>query len=170
MVRELRSLLRAFRSCSLLKGCPHASPRPAPLVDGDTAAGLAQERGAATIPGVDSQEADAAAIYRTVFGWTKGLRPEDSERLRKAATIAIDDPKIDALIRQARPALKALREAAAIRRCDWGIEPISADDLGKGHLDVVDHPTGQRRVPVGPPACRRAATVLERHSTTCSPA
>jgi hypothetical protein len=86
--------------------------------------------------GLDGQEANAAAIYRTAFGWTKGLGPDDSERLRKAATITIDDPKIDALVRQARPVLNALREAAVLRRCEWGIEPISADDLGKGHLDV----------------------------------
>ncbi len=86
--------------------------------------------------GADSQEADAAAIYRSAFGWTKGLRPEDSERIRHAATIAIDDPKIDALVRKARPVLKALRDAAAIQRCDWGIEPASADDLAKGHLDA----------------------------------
>ncbi len=86
--------------------------------------------------GVDSHEADAAVIYRRAFGWAKGLRPEDSERLRKAATIAIDDPRFDALIRQALPALRALREAASLRRCDWGLEPIAVDDLGKGHLDA----------------------------------
>jgi hypothetical protein len=87
--------------------------------------------------GVDRQEANAAAIYRGAFGWTIGLPPEDSERLRKAATIAIDDPNIDALVKRASPAPNALREAAVLRRCDWGIEPISADHIGKGHLDVL---------------------------------
>jgi hypothetical protein len=86
--------------------------------------------------GADSNLADAAAIYRSAFGWTKGLRPEDSERLRKAATIAVHGPSIDALIRHARPALKSLRKAAAMRQCDWGVEPMSANDLGKGRLDV----------------------------------
>jgi hypothetical protein len=89
------------------------------------------------LSGVDSHhEANAAAIYRTAFDWTKGLGPEDSERLRKAAAIAIDDPKIDALVRQAQPVLNALTEAAALRQCDWAIEPILAEDLGKGHLDA----------------------------------
>jgi hypothetical protein len=82
--------------------------------------------------GADSQEADAAAIYRSAFGWTKGLRPEESDRLRNAATIAVDGPHIDALIRHGGSALKSLR-TAAMRQCDWGVEPISADDLGKGH-------------------------------------
>jgi hypothetical protein len=86
--------------------------------------------------GADSQEADAAALYRSAFGWTKGLRPEDSDRLRNAANIGVDGPDIDTLIRHARSALKSLREAAAMRQCDWGVEPISADDLGKGHLDA----------------------------------
>ena len=84
----------------------------------------------------DSQETDAAALYRSAFGWTKGLRPVDSDRLRNAATIAVDGPDIDALIRHARSALKSLHKAAAMRRCDWGVEPMSANDLGKGRLDV----------------------------------
>ena len=86
--------------------------------------------------GADSQETDAAARYRSAFGWTKGLRPEDSDRLRNAATIAVDGPDIDALIRHARSALKSLHKAAEMRQCDWGVEPMSANDLGKGHLDA----------------------------------
>jgi hypothetical protein len=79
---------------------------------------------------------NAADLYRRTFGWSEGLGPEDSERLRKAATIAIDDPRVLGLIRRADPALEALREAATIDRCRWGTEAVSSDDLGKGHLDV----------------------------------
>ncbi len=38
---------------------------------------------------------NAALNYRQAFAWAKPLKPEDSERLRNAATIAIDDPRID---------------------------------------------------------------------------
>jgi hypothetical protein len=79
---------------------------------------------------------DAADVYRKVFGWAEGLGPEDSERLRKAATIAIDDQHVGALIQQARPVLKAIREAAALDQCRWGTETITCDDLGKDHLNV----------------------------------
>ena len=79
---------------------------------------------------------NAADVYRKAFGWSEGLGPEDSERLRKAATIAIDDPHVFALIQQAHPVLEAIREAAAIDRCRWGTETVTSDDLGKGHLNV----------------------------------
>src|SRR5262245_22672606 len=86
--------------------------------------------------GAGSQEVNAAAIYRKAFGWAEGLRSEDLDLLRGAATIALDERRIVALTRQARPALKAIREAAAIDRCCWGAEIISPGDLGKDHLDV----------------------------------
>ena len=76
-------------------------------------------------------------IYRKVFAWAEGLRPEDSERLRESATIAIDDPRIDVLIQEADSAMKAMREAASIRRFRWETEVLSIDDLGKGHLEVT---------------------------------
>ena len=82
------------------------------------------------------QEPNAAVIYRKVFGWAEGLRAEDSERLHKAETIAIDDRNIVALIREAGPVLEAIREAAGIDRCHWGTETVTSDDLGKGHLGV----------------------------------
>lgn len=87
--------------------------------------------GGGAVPGPD-----ASTIYRRVFGWSDGLPPEDSQRLLKAASIAIDDPAVDALIDRAGPALAAIREAAAIDRCDWGVEILSGSDLGKGHLDI----------------------------------
>jgi hypothetical protein len=86
--------------------------------------------------GAATERPNAANVYRKAFGWAEGLRPEDSERLRKAATIAIDDPHIDALIEQARPALEAIRAAAAIDQCRWGNETVTIDDLGKGRLNV----------------------------------
>ena len=78
---------------------------------------------------------NAAVLYRRAFEWAEGLRPEDSERLRKAASIAIDDPQVGALIQQARPVLEAIREAASIDQCRWGIETVTSDDLGKGYLN-----------------------------------
>src|SRR4051812_43351476 len=72
--------------------------------------------------GAVGEEPNAAAIYRGAFGWAHGLRPQDRERLRGAETIPLDDRRIDALIKQAAPALGAIREGAAIRRCYWGIE------------------------------------------------
>jgi hypothetical protein len=80
--------------------------------------------------------ANAADVYRKAFGWAESLAPEESEWLRKAATAAIDDQHVDALIQQARPVLEAIREAAAIDQCRWGIETVTNDDLGKGHLNV----------------------------------
>ncbi len=41
--------------------------------------------------GVAAEGPNAAEVYRKAFGWAEGLRPEESERLRKAATLAIDD-------------------------------------------------------------------------------
>ena len=96
----------------------------------------------------DSQETDAAALYRSAFGWTKGLRSEVSDRLRNAATIAVDGPDIDALIRHARSALKSLRKAAVMRQCDWGVEPIvfrgrtaCASRRGDAGRVGLEHPT-----------------------------
>ena len=86
--------------------------------------------------GAATEGPNAADVYRKAFGWAEGLRPEHSERLRKAATIAIDDQHVGAMIQQVRPVLKAIREAAAIDQCRWGTETVTSDDLGKGHLNV----------------------------------
>jgi hypothetical protein len=85
-------------------------------------------------PAVDG--ANAADVYRKAFGWAEGLGPEESQWLRKAAAVAIDDRHVDALIQEARPVLEAIREAAAIDQCRWGSETVTNDDLGKGHLNV----------------------------------
>jgi hypothetical protein len=90
----------------------------------------------AAFGGEASQEPNAAAIYRQAFGWAEGLRPEDAGRLSGLATIALDDRHVDALIQRADPALKAIREAAAIGRCHWEVEILSCDDLGKGRLSI----------------------------------
>jgi hypothetical protein len=87
-------------------------------------------RGAAT------EGPDAAVLYRKAFAWAEGLRAEDSERLRKATTIAIDDRHVVALIQEAGPVLEVIQEAAGIDRCQWGTETVTSDDLGKGHLNV----------------------------------
>jgi hypothetical protein len=86
--------------------------------------------------GAAIQEPNAAEIYRKVFGWAESLRAEDSERLRKAATIKVDDRHLVDLRQQAAPALDAIREAAAISRCHWETETLTCDNLGKGHLNV----------------------------------
>jgi hypothetical protein len=78
---------------------------------------------------------NAALIYRKVFGWSKGLPPDELELLRKAATIKLDDPRIENLIQKAAPVLEAIQEAAMISQCRWETEIISPDDLGKGRLD-----------------------------------
>ena len=82
------------------------------------------------------RETDSAALYLWAFGRVRMLRPEHSDRLGMPTTVAIDDPKVGALIRQARPMLKAISQAATIERCDWGIDTVTANDLTKGHLDV----------------------------------
>jgi hypothetical protein len=84
------------------------------------------------------QAPNAAAIYRSVFGWPEGLRSEDRELLRNAATIAIDHPRIRAWLKQARPVLTSMREAAKIAHCDWELETVRVEDLCKGHLGVFN--------------------------------
>lgn len=84
------------------------------------------------------EEANAATVYRKVFGWSKGLPAGDKERLRKAATIAIDDPGIDALLREGGHVLGALREAASIPLCQWETEVLSTDDLTRDRLDIFN--------------------------------
>ncbi len=79
---------------------------------------------------------NAATVYRKAFDWAAHLPSDDSERLRKAANITTDDPRVVALIDQAGPAIEAIREAAALDRCRWGNEVVTTDELGKGHLDV----------------------------------
>jgi hypothetical protein len=79
---------------------------------------------------------NAADLYRKAFGWAEGLRPEESERLREAAKISIDDQRVCAMIQQVRPVLKAVRQAAALDQCRWGTGTVTSDDLGKGHLNV----------------------------------
>jgi hypothetical protein len=91
----------------------------------------------AALRGAVSEEPNAAAIYRTAFGWLKGLRREDRDRLHSAATMALDDPQIDALLQLGRPALEAIHEGAAVPQCHWGTEILTCDDLGKDRLDVV---------------------------------
>ena len=86
--------------------------------------------------GAATQGPNAADLYRKAFGWAEGLRPEESEQLRKAATGTIDDRRVSALIQQASPVLEAIREAAAIDQCRWGTEAVTTDDLGKGHLNA----------------------------------
>ena len=86
--------------------------------------------------GAATEGPNAADLYRKAFAWAEGLRPEQSERIREAATIAIDDKHVATIMQQARPVLKAIREAVAIDQCRWGTETVTSDDLGKGHLNV----------------------------------
>jgi hypothetical protein len=81
---------------------------------------------------------NAADLYRGAFDWAEGLVPEQSKQLREAATIAIDERWVGAMLKQARPAVKALREAAAIDQFRWGPETVTSEDLGKGHLNVCN--------------------------------
>jgi hypothetical protein len=85
-----------------------------------------------------TQALNAADVYRKAFEWSERLQAEQRERLRNAATIAIDDRQVRTMIQRARPALEAMREAAAIDACRWGTEPIAIDDLGKGHLNAAN--------------------------------
>ena len=64
------------------------------------------------------------------------LTPADTKRLCMVATIALDDRRLDGLIQQAGPALVAIRKAAGMCRCDWGMEIRSCDDLANGRLSV----------------------------------
>ncbi len=80
---------------------------------------------------------DAAAVYRRGFAWSRGLAPRIAGLLIDFSSVAIDDPEVDDLIRGARPALEAIREAASIDRCDWGPEILTPDDLGKDRLDIA---------------------------------
>ena len=75
-------------------------------------------------------------VYRRGFDWAKGLRQDDHERLRRVATKALDDLRLDALLQQAGPALEAIQKGAAIPRCDWEREILTDDDLNKDHLEV----------------------------------
>jgi hypothetical protein len=84
----------------------------------------------------DGLEANAATIYRHSIDSVKGLHDGSSELLRQPATVAIDDSRIRALLRQAQPAVNAIRKAAALDPCDWGPGPDSAKDLCKDRLDV----------------------------------
>jgi hypothetical protein len=74
--------------------------------------------------GAEPERANAAVIYRSVFGWAEGLGAEDLDRLHKAVTIAIDDPHAIALLQQASPVLRSLREAATIAECHWENEAV----------------------------------------------
>ena len=81
-------------------------------------------------------EPDASGAYRRAFALVDGLAPGDRDRLGPGRTIEPDDPGVDALLERARPVLEALREGSSTGGCRWG-ETLSADDLGKGHLDVL---------------------------------
>ena len=108
------------------------------------------------------QEPNAAQIYRRAFGCVDGLRPEDSGRLSGVATGTLDEREIDELIQQAGPALEAIREAAAIGRCQWEVETPSSDDLGKGrfhfsNLNIIRVAClSARRLDLPRPGCRTA--------------
>ena len=84
------------------------------------------------------EPANAATIYRKAFGWVEGLRPDDKAWLLHPETRALDDPHVAALIRKARPVLKAIRQAATIDRCHWETEILSRDDLGADRLSVFN--------------------------------
>jgi len=84
------------------------------------------------------EEPNAAVLYRRAFAWGKGLSAEDRDRLRRAPTLAVDGRDFDVLIRQAGPALDAIREAASAGHCDWGLGTLKSEDLGKGPLDVLN--------------------------------
>jgi len=79
---------------------------------------------------------NAAEAYRKAFVWVKGLRPEESAWLRKSEAIAIEDRQVETILKQARPALRAIREAAKSDRCDWGTGTVTSEMLGKGHFDA----------------------------------
>ncbi len=87
-----------------------------------------------TFGGAKIEQANAAAIYRKVFGWAEGVR-KDWDRLSKAATIAIDDPHVIALLQQASPVLRSLREAATIAECHWDNEAVRYDEIGRDYLN-----------------------------------
>ena len=85
--------------------------------------------------GATTREPNAAAIYRQTFAWAEGLPSDDVSLLRQAATIAVDDPHVIAMLRQAAPVIDTVRKAAAIDGCRWNTQDISSDDIGKDHLN-----------------------------------
>ncbi|MDR3623199.1 MAG: hypothetical protein P4L85_27850 [Paludisphaera borealis] len=88
--------------------------------------------------GAVPEGANAADVYRKAFDWAEGLQSDDSRRLHEASTRPMDDHRVDDFIRQSRSALKAIREAAAIDRCDWGNATVTTADLGRGRLNVAN--------------------------------
>jgi len=88
--------------------------------------------------GETSAAANAADVYRKAFDWAEGLRPDDSGWLRKSPTRPIDDRRVDDLIRQGRSALKAIRKASTIDRCDWGNATVTTADLGRGRFNAAN--------------------------------
>jgi hypothetical protein len=79
-------------------------------------------------------EPNAAANYERARDWLDGLGKEETEFLRECEKALTDIDHADTLIRRARPALVALREAATIGRCDWGAETLTSDDLDERRL------------------------------------
>jgi hypothetical protein len=84
------------------------------------------------------EEANAAEVYRRAFAWSRGVTAEDAERFRGALAGSLDDPRLRRLLRGARPALGAIRDAARIEACAWGPGPVAADELGQDRLDVLN--------------------------------
>ncbi|MHC5542324.1 hypothetical protein ACYOEI_29220, partial [Singulisphaera rosea] len=84
------------------------------------------------------EEADAALIYSRAFDCLQTLNDEDRRITRSRESVSIDDPKVQALIEKARPALKAIREAATLARCRWEFEPRSGEDLTQGYLNTTN--------------------------------
>lgn len=77
---------------------------------------------------------DAASIYSRAFECIQGLDGDDRGIILSREPISLADPKVGALIRKARPALEAIREAASLARCRWDFETLSSEDLNQGHL------------------------------------
>ena len=109
---------------------------------------------------------NAADLYRQAFAWVEALPREESERLCKAVTIAVNNEQVKGLLQKARPALEALHAAVEVDRCCWATKPVTSSDLGKGYLDV----TNLNVIRVACLSARRKATLGQGRSAwmTCS--
>jgi hypothetical protein len=83
-------------------------------------------------------EPNAAHFYRQALCWADSLGPEGPQQLRQVATIAINDPQINALNKRARAALTALRRAASIEHCVWEFDIPTRDDLTTSRLSIAN--------------------------------
>jgi len=79
---------------------------------------------------------NAADVYRRTFAWSESVWRERWKEVNGMLEASRLGPEVDRWLKEAHPALQALREAATIKDCRWDDENLTLAEIDRDRLAI----------------------------------